>query len=123
MKNEISSDFLQVLLALEEKTIRDIKVASLGIIESVDVDKGTANVKLFPLLNDESNYKIITAYALNELTSDTFNQGDIVLCLFLDRNFIYNLMRYKANQRFDDLIPIDENNFHDEKYAIMIKTY
>lgn len=122
MKNEISSDFLQVLLALEEKTIRDIKVASLGVIENVNIENGTADVKLFPILKDESNYKIITAYALNDLT-DAFSQGDIVLCLFLDRNFIYNLIKYKSSKNFDDIRKIDESSFHNEKYAIMIKTY
>lgn len=47
--NYHQADFLEVLLALSDKTKRETKVSSLGVIKNVDVDNSMADVMMFPL--------------------------------------------------------------------------
>lgn len=73
--------FLQVLLKLEQRTLKDCKVASLGFIKQYDATSRIAKVELFPKYEDES-YQMIEVY--NALSA-SISTNDMVVVLFTDR--------------------------------------
>lgn len=110
----ISSDFLRVLLALKENIMKDLKVATLAIVKSIDEKTQTCIVEPFPLLEIEKN-KNITCVVNN---TDDLSIKDIVLVIFLDRNFLQNLGQIKNQQEKTNLKKNTE--LHSEKYGIII---
>lgn len=112
-KNINKSDDLEVLLALKKNIFRDLKVASLGQVK--EVNDSNISVSLFPTYSNESEL-YINCYKLNNLE---INKNDVVLVLFLDKNFIQNLNQIKNNQTKSTL---DSNNIelHSLKYGIII---
>ena len=107
------NDDLEVLLALKRNILRDLKVASLGIVKSIK--DNIIKVNLFPTYTNESEITI-DCYCLKNLE---VNKDNVVLVLFLDRNFIQNLNQKNNNQR---LTNIDSKNIelHSLKYGVVI---
>ena len=106
-------DNLEVLLTLKRNIFKNLKVASLGQVTKIGSD--IINVTLFPLYKEETNV-VIDCYKLKDLE---LKLNDVVLILFLDRNFIQNLKQIKNNQSKTNL---DVNNveLHSLKYGIII---
>lgn len=107
------NDDLEVLLALKRNILRDLKVASLGIVKSIK--DNIIKVNLFPTYTNESEITI-DCYCLKNLE---VNKDDVVLVLFLDRNFIQNLNQKNNNQQ---LTKVDSKNIelHSLKYGVVI---
>lgn len=107
------NDDLEVLLALKRNILRDLKVASLGIVKSIK--DNIIKVNLFPTYTNESEITI-DCYCLKNLE---VNKDNVVLVLFLDRNFIQNLNQKNNNQQ---LTRIDSKNIelHSLKYGVVI---
>lgn len=107
------NDDLEVLLALKRNILRDLKVASLGIVKSIK--DNIIKVNLFPTYTNESEITI-DCYCLKNLE---VNKNNVVLVLFLDRNFIQNLNQKNNNQQ---LTKIDSKNIelHSLKYGVVI---
>lgn len=107
------NDDLEVLLALKRNILRDLKVASLGIVKSIK--DNIIKVNLFPTYTKESEITI-DCYCLKNLE---VNKDNVVLVLFLDRNFIQNLNQKNNNQQFTK---IDSKNIelHSLKYGVVI---
>ena len=107
------NDDLEVLLALKRNILRDLKVASLGIVKSIQ--DNIIKVNLFPTYTNE-NEITIDCYCLKNLE---VNKDNVVLVLFLDRNFIQNLNQKNNNQQ---LTRIDSKNIelHSFKYGVVI---
>lgn len=107
------NDDLEVLLALKRNILRDLKVASLGIVKSIK--DNIIKVNLFPTYTNESEITI-DCYCLKNLE---VNKDNVVLVLFLDRNFIQNLNQKNNNQQ---LTKIDSKNIelHSLKYGVVI---
>lgn len=107
------NDDLEVLLALKRNILRDLKVASLGIVKSIK--DNIIKVNLFPTYTNESEITI-DCYCLKNLE---VNKDNVVLVLFLDRNFIQNLNQKNNNQQ---LTKVDSRNIelHSLKYGVVI---
>ena len=107
------NDDLEVLLALKRNILRDLKVASLGIVKSIK--DNIIKVNLFPTYTNESEITI-DCYCLKNLE---VNKDNVVLVLFLDRNFIQNLNQKNNNQQ---LTKVDSKNIelHSLKYGVII---
>lgn len=107
------NDDLEVLLALKRNILRDLKVASLGIVKSIK--DNIIKVNLFPTYTNESEITI-DCYCLKNLE---VNKDNVVLVLFLDRNFIQNLNQKNNNQQ---LTKVDSKNIelHSLKYGVVI---
>lgn len=107
------NDDLEVLLALKRNILRDLKVASLGIVKSIK--DNIIKVNLFPTYTNESEITI-DCYCLKNLE---VNKDNVVLVLFLDRNFIQNLNQKNNNQQFTK---VDSKNIelHSLKYGVVI---
>lgn len=107
------NDDLEVLLALKRNILRDLKVASLGIVKSIK--DNIIKVNLFPTYTNE-NEITIDCYCLKNLE---VNKDNVVLVLFLDRNFIQNLNQKNNNQQFTK---VDSKNIelHSLKYGVVI---
>ena len=84
------NDDLEVLLALKRNIFRELNVASLGQVKEIGE---TYKVVLFPTYSDELELTI-ECFKLRDLEITT---GDVVLVLFLDRNFLQNLKQIKNN--------------------------
>lgn len=110
--NIASADLLKVLLKLESKTMKDIHVAS--ICKVVSVDEPTVSVKPYPLLYNESE-KVIKCYYLEGLH---LNVNDIVVVLYTDREYSQVLKQLKMRQEPSKLNKSSE--LHSEKYGIII---
>lgn len=107
------NDDLEVLLALKRNILRDLKVASLGIVKSIK--DNIIKVNLFPTYTNESEITI-DCYCLKNLE---VNKDNVVLVLFLDRNFIQNLNQKNNSQQ---LTKVDSKNIelHSLKYGVVI---
>lgn len=107
------NDDLEVLLALKRNILRDLKVASLGIVKSIK--DNIIKVNLFPTYTNESKITI-DCYCLKNLE---VNKDNVVLVLFLDRNFIQNLNQKNNSQQ---LTKVDSKNIelHSLKYGVVI---
>ena len=107
------NDDLEVLLALKRNILRDLKVASLGIVKSIK--DNIIKVNLFPTYTNESEITI-DCYCLKNLE---VNKDNVVLVLFLDRNFIQNLNQKNNNQQLTK-VDSKNNELHSLKYGVVI---
>lgn len=120
LQTEISSatTLLDVLLILKKVTMLDTHVATLAYVTEEEAkwngNHGTIKCKPFPLNKEQEEYTI-QAYYFNQNSS--FNEGDIVVILFMDRNFINNLSAVdKKPKQTKDLTT------HTYKFGIVIQT-
>ncbi len=111
--NITDNDELEVLLALKRNIFKSLKVSSLAQVK--EVNNSTISVVLFPIYSDETEITIECC----KLKDLEINKDDIVLVLFLDRNFKQNLNQLKNNQNKTNL---NSNNIelHSLKYGIII---
>ena len=107
------NDDLEVLLALKRNILRDLKVASLGIVKSIK--DNIIKVNLFPTYTNESEITI-DCYCLKNLE---VNKDNVVLVLFLDRNFIQNLNQKNNNQQLTKE-KTKNIELHSLKYGVVI---
>lgn len=106
-----SSDFIKVLLKLEEKTMKDLHVASVGKV----VDANEPYIcQLIPTFNNEKE-KNVQCYCLEGITPEV---DDWVLILFTDRNFIRNLKQARNNQSISQIE--SQSELHSQSYGIII---
>lgn len=111
--NQNTDDFLEVLLTLKANIFRDLKVATLGIVKEIKDKKFIVNP--FPTIIDENKERNIETFCIDGLQ---INQNDIVVVLFLDRNFIQNLNQATNNQK---LTQLNKNVvLHSENFGIII---
>lgn len=112
-KNINKNDDLEVLLVLKRNILKNLKVASLAQVK--EIGGSTIKVSLFPIYSNETELTI-ECYKLKNLEVE---KNNIVLILFLDRNFIQNLKQIQSNQNKTNL---DSNNIelHSLKYGIII---
>lgn len=100
----LNDGFLDVLMALKKNTMKNTRVAEIGIIED------STNLKC-SLLNNPSMYIQCT-----KLSSVTVNKGDVVLILFTDTDFRNNLKRIN-----DNLKPLEVTEVnHSINYGVII---
>lgn len=113
--NFVSSDFLRVLLALKANIMRDLKVATVGVVKSIDLTEKTCVVEPFPLTENEMPKNIKCFLSKSCIDAQ---EGSIVVILFLDRNSNQTIKQSIKN------IPktfLKENKIlHDENYGIAI---
>lgn len=108
-------DFMEVLRALERKTLRDANVASLGTITAVNGNIVTCGV--FPLMESESEQQVDCRYL--ESLAGNLAVGDIVVILFLDRDFRERLDA-KINGKPKSYVVSRNSERHTKKYGIII---
>lgn len=100
----LNNGFLDVLMALKKNTMKNTRVAEIGIVED------STNLKC-SLLNNSSTYIQCT-----KLSSVTVNKGDVVLILFTDTDFRNNLKRIN-----DNLKPLEVTEVnHSINYGVII---
>ena len=119
LESEISSatSLLDVLLILKKVTMIDTHVATLAYVVGEQTWKdsyGTIRCKPFPLDTNQSEY-IIEAYYFN--SESIINENDIVVILFMDKNFINNLNAVDNKPRITQ-----DLGTHLIKYGIVIQT-
>ena len=108
-------DFMEVLMALERKTLRDANVASLGTITALSGN--SASCAVFPLMESESEQQVDCRY-LESLVGN-IAVGDIVVILFLDRDFRERLDA-KLNGKPRSYVVSRNSEMHTKKYGIII---
>ena len=110
--SSVTTDLLRVLLTLKDNIFKDLKVATLAKVNSFDEETHTCVVTPFPLFEDEQQK---TISCLNFLS---VNADDVVVVLFIDRNFIQNLKQFLSQQRLSYL---KDKTLHSEKFGIVIQ--
>lgn len=112
-----ASTLLDVLMILKQVTMLDTHVATLAFVaekENWKDNYGTIRCNPFPLDTNQPEYTI-EAYYFN--SESHFNVGDIVVILFMDRNFINNLKVVDKKPRVTKDLGI-----HSLKYGVIIQT-
>lgn len=103
----VSSDFLRVLLATKEATLRDCNVADVAQIISIRND-GYHCCKSLSTLSE------INALKLEDLEVSV---NDVVLILYTNREFRVNLRKIKNSQ---PMINNSNSELHSNAYGIII---
>lgn len=103
----VNSNFLNVLLALKENIMKDLKVAEIGIVKEIKND-----LCYCYLLNSKSTELI--CIKLNNLS---LSQNDIVLIVFTNTDFRTNLNRLKNNQ---ETIDYTNGQKHSYNFGVII---
>lgn len=110
--NTEQPDLLSVLLALKENIMIELNVATIGKVRSIEGQ--TAKVQLYPAIKNEQPQ---TIYSIISSNLDV-NVNDIVVVLYLDRNFISALKKLKQNQNPSSIS--DDVILHSKEYGIII---
>ena len=119
-QNEFETgDFLSVLLSLERHIMKNLKVGSLGVIQTIDITNKKVLVELFPRSKNE-DIKYINCFCLTNNISN-LAKGQIVCVLFLDKNFIKNLKQLQTGVQSN--LEVDDTILHNESYGIILNTY
>ena len=115
-----AKSLLDVLLILKQKTMLDTHVATLAYlneqIQPHDGKFGIWTASPFPLDSGQSEYRI-QAYYFDKASDNSLKSGDIVVILFMDRNFINNLQ-----SAFTEPKPTNDEIIHSLKYGVLIKS-
>lgn len=91
--NEVtSSDFLKVLLALKDRTLKDCHVLELGIVKEINDDKVICNLLSNPSIK-------VQAIRINQMS---LLIDQLVLIGFNDNDFKSNLNKYKVNDSLQE---------------------
>ena len=114
-----AKSLLDVLIVMKQKTMLDTHVATLAYVqekiqepsENSEYQYGILRVKPFPLYENQSEYSIQAYYF-----SNTYEEGDIVLIVFCDLNFIMSLNVADKKPR-----NTTDTQTHSLKYGIVIK--
>lgn len=101
---------LEVLQTVKQSTMRDISVASFGIVkETGDYCK----VQTFPTLTGEAD---TTTKALN--CYGALNTGDVVLVIYTDRNFIQNIAQITGGKKMTTLD--NDKELHSKRFGVIV---
>lgn len=101
-----TSDFMRVLLATKEASLRDCNVAD--VVKVVSISGDDYHCKSLTTLND------IQALKLEDLE---ILQNDVVVVLYTTRDFRNNLRKIKRNQ---ELVDNTNTELHSCAYGIII---
>lgn len=113
-KESIQNTDLDVLLALKTNIFKTLKVATLAQVTSVNGDIITASI--FPLYKEEDELNL----EVQKLKNIEVSKDDIVLILFLDRNFNQNLKQTQNKQERTKMTDLKDNSLHSYKQGIII---
>lgn len=89
MKYAKEDDLLAVLLALEERIMRRLQVATFGIVTKLDTARKKCYIKAFPV-EDANKISETECVYMNSLESDLI-PGSIVIVIYMDKDFRKNL--------------------------------
>lgn len=103
----VSSDFLKVLMALKSNIMKDLNVAEIAIVSQKNGDE----INCY-LLND-NNVRVVCI----SLHNVTVNEGDIVLIIFTNTDFRTNLKKYKQNRA---TYKVEADTLHSKNYGVII---
>lgn len=102
--------WMDVLMALKANIMRNLKVAELAIVKSIDNDK--ANCVL--LNNPEKTFQA------KNLFNEPISKDNLVLVLFLDSYSYSNLSKYKSTGKIEEIIKIQNKATHSLDYGIIL---
>ena len=107
-----SDDIMSLARAIIENTMRNLHVASIGVITEIKNNKVKA--KLIPTNQgeDEKEIEVANIYGLE------VEKNDIILILFLDKDFKNNLEQLNRNEQY--LVKNNNNELHHENFAIIL---
>ena len=103
----LTSDFLQVLLKLEKKTMKDLSVAEVCEVIST-------NYNYYQCISVNNSNEVYNCYKLDGLE---INKKDIVLVIYTNTDFRQNLERIKKGAT---KINTTTEEYHSKSYGIII---
>ena len=119
MKYAKQNDMLSVLLALEERIMRRLQVASFGIVTNLDVVKKQCYVRTFPI--DEEGKSSETVCVYSDSLEDDLLVGSVVVILYMDKDFRKNLQLVLNGDKLSQLT--SSNTLHGDSNAVIIQVY
>lgn len=128
--NEVNTS--DVLSQFKLGIFKELKCASLGIVKKYDEKTDYYSVEPFPLIKGES-VKNIQCYAALDVHitykdggtektikgKETVSVNDMVLIVFLDRNYFQNFRQVIKEQKRTNLN--ENSDLHSDKYGLIIK--
>ena len=122
--SSVQGGLYDVLLALKQNIFKSLKVGTLAEVKTVN-DDNTLVVKPFPLVKGESE-KTITCYSSMYIDSEgtlkslssVLTKNDIVLVVFIDRNFITAYKQAMKGKTKSTLS--NDTDTHSENYGIVV---
>lgn len=102
-----TSNLLDVALALKENIFRTLNCADVLMVNEVNDDSYVCTK-----LNDSS-----LAFNCIALSGQSYQQGDIVLCIFADTDFRVNLTKVQNGKKPSQFITLDR---HSLSYGVII---
>ena len=113
-------DLLAVLLALQDKTNRELHVATLGIATAVNEADNTVTVMSFPKAEGKDE-AVLTALCIKhsqfEEIKNNLNNKPIVLAIMTDRFSLANFKNIKSTKRVNAVN--DNNALHSYTNAVI----
>lgn len=119
MKYAKQNDMLSVLLALEERIMRKLQVASFGIVTNLDVVKKKCYVRTFPI--DEEGKSAETVCVYSHMLEADLIVGSVVVILYMDKDFRKNLQLVLGGDKLSQLT--SSNTLHGDSNAVIIQVY
>lgn len=113
------TDLLDVLLALEERIMRRLQVASFGIVTNLDTSKKQCYVRTFPIDEEGKSSEIVCVYS-DSLEADLV-VGSVVIVLYMDKDFRKNLQLVLNGDKLPRLA--SSNTLHGDSNAVIIQVY
>ena len=113
------TDLLAVLLALEERIMRRLQVASFGVITNLDTTKKKCYVRTFPI--DEEGKSAETACVYSDALEADLLVGSVVVILYMDKDFRKNLQLVLGGDKLSQLT--SSNTLHGDSNAVIIQVY
>lgn len=113
------TDLLDVLLALEERIMRRLQVASFGIVTKLDTLKKQCYVRTFPIDEEDKSSETVCVYS-DSLEADLL-VGSVVIVLYMDKDFRKNLQLVLNGDKLSRLP--SSNTLHGDSNAVIIQVY
>ncbi len=113
------TDLLDVLLALEERIMRRLQVASFGIVTKLDTLKKQCYVRTFPIDEEDKSSETVCVYS-DSLEADLL-VGSVVIVLYMDKDFRKNLQLVLGGDKLSRLA--SSNTLHGDSNAVIIQVY
>lgn len=106
-------DLMAVLLALKANIMKDLNVATIGVVKSIAENRIT--VEPYPKVTNEKATRYIECFQLQGLQ---LQLKDIVVVLFLDKDSATTIKKLKAGQT-PSALP-ENTDLHKQKYGVII---
>lgn len=119
-----------VLIALKDNIFRNLNVATIGEVVSINTSDNTVQVKLLPQASGESS-RNITCNSLSfpvvkadnniewKSYASVLNIHDLVLVLYTNRNSSQNIKQHSMNTTYSALSK-DKLELHSDKFGVVI---